>query len=78
MVKAAYDDEAQVWYVESSDLPGLNVEADSLEELIAKLSPAVQDDEGGLEGLDLGVIEGEIPIELIAHASSRVRLREVA
>ncbi|WP_174300857.1 DUF1902 domain-containing protein [Caulobacter sp. S45] len=32
VVKAAYDAEAGVWYVESSDLPGLNVEAATVEQ----------------------------------------------
>lgn len=72
VVKAALDPEARVWYVESSDLPGLNAEADSLEELIDKLPAVVLDllDEGGLEGHD----GGDVAIELIAHASTRVRI----
>lgn len=37
IVKAARDAEAGVWFVESSDLPGLNLEADTLEELTDKL-----------------------------------------
>lgn len=80
VVKAAFDEEARVWHVESSDLPGLNAEAGSLEALMEKLPPAVQDlvEEGALEGLDLGDVESELPIELIAHASTRVRLRPVA
>lgn len=69
VVKATRDPEAEVWYVESSDVPGLNVEADSLEEMLAKLPAAILDllegDGRDDDGLD-------VPVELIAHASTRV------
>ena len=42
-VKAARDEEADVWFVESSDLPRLNVEADTLEALVEKIPAAIQD-----------------------------------
>lgn len=49
VVNAARDEETRRWFVESSDLPGLNVEADSLAELIEGISGAVVDliEEGG-------------------------------
>lgn len=68
VVKAARDAEAGVWFVESCDLPGLNLEADTLEALADKLPGAVLDlleADGGFDGQD-------VPIELIAHASTRV------
>ena len=75
VVKATFDDEAQVWFTESSDLPGLRLEAESFERLQARLPGAILDlledaDEDGDErdGFD-------IPVEIIAHASTRVRLR---
>jgi hypothetical protein len=37
IVKAAYDAEADVWYVEDSDLPGVNAWAPSVQELRDKL-----------------------------------------
>jgi len=43
VVKAALDQEAGVWFVESSDLPGLNIEAGSIEEMVEKLPQAVAD-----------------------------------
>jgi len=73
VVKAAFDPEARVWFVEESDLPGLNLEADRLEDLVEKLPGAVRD------LLETGASGGEydksqdIPIELIAHASTKVR-----
>jgi hypothetical protein len=36
-VHLAYDDEAKVWYVAHSDIPGLSLEADSPHELIARI-----------------------------------------
>jgi len=70
VVKAARDSEAGVWYVETSDLPGLNLEADTLEGLLEQLPGAVTDLlEAG--NLDDGS-EDDVPIELVAHASARV------
>jgi predicted RNase H-like HicB family nuclease len=68
LVKAAYDADAAVWFVESSDLEGVNAEAPSLEALLQKL-PAVVLDLLEEEGFD----DVELPIEVVAHASTRVR-----
>ena len=69
VVKAAFDPESSVWYVESSDVAGLNVEARSIELLSDKLPGAI---------LDLIEFDGDrgdfdVPIELIAHVSTRLR-----
>ena len=74
VVKAAYDAEVRVWYVESSDLPGLNAEAEFLEALLDKLPAAIEDllDEGGFDEAEDGP-RGEVPVELIAHLSTRAR-----
>jgi uncharacterized protein DUF1902 len=74
VVKATFDEEAQVWFTESADLPGLRIEADTLEHIQQKLPGAILDllqacdDDDGQDGYD-------VPVELIAHASSRVRVR---
>jgi len=70
VVKAVRDAEAGVWLVESSDVPGLRLEGESLEELADKLPGAILDllEAGG--DLDDGV---DVPVELIAHASTRIR-----
>lgn len=70
VVKAVRDADAGVWLVESSDVPGLRLEGASLEELADKLPGAILDllEAGG--DLDDGV---DVPVELIAHASTRVR-----
>lgn len=70
VVKAVHDAEAGVWLVESSDVPGLFLEGDTLEELAERLPCAILDLlEAG------GDVEGGlyVPVELIAHASIRVR-----
>ena len=71
IVKAAYDAEADVWYVEDSDLPGVNAWAPSVQELRDKLPAVILDlleEEGDGEDGDL-----DVPVELIAHVSTRVR-----
>jgi hypothetical protein len=74
VVKAAFDAEAGVWFTESSDVHGLRLEAPTLDALVARLPGAVHDlleDQSDSAGLD-------IPIEVIAHASTRVRITERA
>ena len=60
------------WFTESSDLPGLRIEGETFEEIQAKLPGAIIDllessnsDDGGERH--------DVPVELIAHDSSRVR-----
>ena len=36
-VSCAYDEEASVWYVDETDMPGLVAEADKYDDLIAKV-----------------------------------------
>jgi hypothetical protein len=73
VVKAAHDREAGVWFIEESDLFGLNAEAETLEGLIDKL-PAVISDllEPGAAG------DTEVPIDVVVHVSTRVLLRSDA
>lgn len=39
-VHLAHDDEADVWYVAASDIPGLVLESDTVEQLIARIKEA--------------------------------------
>lgn len=66
VVKAAYDPEAGVWIVESSDVHGLRIEAATLEALIARIPGAIQD------LLEDGGPAEDVPIEIVAHASTRL------
>jgi hypothetical protein len=72
VVKAVYDHEAAVWYVESSDIDGLNAEAATIEDLLKVLPLAVADllDE---EDPTRSGERADVPIELIAHASLRTQ-----
>jgi hypothetical protein len=74
VVKATFDDEAQVWFTESADLPGLRIEAETLEQVQEKLPGAILDLLEVCDGED-GSDFRDVPVELIAHASSRVRVR---
>src|SRR5215203_7016213 len=70
VLTAKYDDDANVWYVEESNVPGLRTEAPTIEALRAKL-PGLIEDLVELNQLDF---HGEIPIEVIAHARTTVTI----
>lgn len=74
VVRAVWDPEANVWVAESTDLPGLVTEAASLDELNRKLPGLIQDliEDGDGDG------EREIPVEVVASFSSRIKLRPKA
>jgi hypothetical protein len=74
VVKAVFDPDAEVWFTDSGDLPGLRLEGSSVDELMAKLPDAVVDllqDSGE-------TMDGDVAIELIAHASTRASLSAAA
>jgi hypothetical protein len=73
VVRAALDTEAGVWYVADSDVPGLATEAASFDELCRKILIMVPEllDANGWDGDPEGGTE--IPIEIIASRSSRIR-----
>jgi hypothetical protein len=74
VVKATWDPEAKVLVAESDDVPGLVTEAESIEALRAKLPGIIQD----LLDTGDGNQEIEVLIEIVAHASMRVRLSRAA
>ena len=67
VVKAAFDDEAEVWFVEHSDVPGLSTEAPSFDELCRKVGVMASE---LLEANHLALG----PVEIIAHASAKLSL----
>ena len=69
IVQAAHDPEAGVWFVEESDLFGLNAEAETLEGLVDKLPTVIAD---LLQPAEAG--ETEVPVELVVRVSTRVQL----
>lgn len=75
VVKAVRDNEAGVWYVSESDVPGLATEAENFDELCKKILimvPELLELNGWDENNNNG--SGEVPIEIIASRSGRVRL----
>ncbi|MCR6734793.1 MAG: DUF1902 domain-containing protein [Afipia sp.] len=70
VVRATWDNEADVWTAESTDLPGLVTEASSLDELDAKLPGLIRD----LMDVDEADDGFDVPVEVIASFSRRVRV----
>ena len=63
MVRAFWDREAAVWVAESEDVPGLATEAETLEDLMAKLTVMVP------ELLEENGVAVELPVELHLEAT---------
>ncbi len=71
VVKASFDDEAGVWYVDHTDVPGLATEAASFEELCRKIQ-TIAGELLEANGLETG--PSEFAIEIIAHATAKLTL----
>jgi hypothetical protein len=70
LVRAIWDDEANVWVATTSDIEGLATEAGTLEELRTKVLTMVEE----LLALNGGSFAGsEIPVHIMAEDLSRVR-----
>ena len=72
-VRAEWDSEASVWYVAETTLPGLNAEADTVEQLVEILPGMIQDllEEGGEWSDSAGA--GSLNLEVTAHTTTLVR-----
>jgi hypothetical protein len=79
IIKAAYDEEAEVWCVQDSDVPGLATEAATFDEICDKIRTMVPEllEANAWAGGD-GDGGGEVLLEIIAHRSFKVRLPRVA
>ena len=74
VVRAAYDPDARVWYVESSEpLHGLNLEAETIEQLRDKIPAAVAD-----LYQEAPRFVGKVAVEIIARTSTTVRIPAAA
>ena len=71
VVKAAFDDEAGVWYVEHTDIPGLATEAPTFDELRHKIEIVAPE---LLEANEVETSPAEVAVEIIAHATTKVSL----
>lgn len=66
VIRADWDEEASVWVASSNDIPGLSIEADSIDQLRSKLTAALVDlfELNGMPGSN-----GDgASIELVAHS----------
>lgn len=68
-IRAEYDPEAKVWYSVDGDLPGLAVDADTLEALAAKAGTMLPNllEIHADELVDKSRLEGPHSIRIIAH-----------
>jgi hypothetical protein len=73
-VKAEWDEDAGVWYVSDSDVPGLATEAPTVEELEARILAIVPD----LVDLNRETLDGDesadIPVHVLASKVGHARL----
>ena len=70
-IRAQWDDEAQVWYATSDDVPGLCVEAPSIEIMVERLRVIIPD----LMELNLGIVGKQFEFHVI---SERTAIAEAA
>jgi predicted RNase H-like HicB family nuclease len=61
-VRVEWDEEAKVWYVAETNVPGLVTEAETIEAMLAKLNVMVPEmlEENGL------TVGADVPFELLA------------
>ena len=68
IVRAASDEDAKVWYVEESDVPGLATESATLEGLKQRVRDIIPDLLDGEDG-----VPDELDIEFIAYSHEKVK-----
>jgi len=68
-IRAEYDPEAKVWWTSDSDIPGLAVDAETVEALAAKVGAILPDllEIHGEDIVDHDRLDGPHTIRIIAH-----------
>ncbi len=69
-IRADWDDEALVWFVADSEVPGLATEADTLEALVEKLKVMVPE----LLAANQSDVPCEVPFELMTRRFEMARV----
>lgn len=73
-VIACYDDEAGVWFIQETDVPGLTAEAKTVEEMMQKLDVRIPE----MLELNHHLLNKEIidkaPYELVTHQVAEARV----
>lgn len=72
IVRSVWDAEAEVWVAESTDLPGLILEAATQEELLRKLHVVIPDLIADSGFATAGI--SEIPVYLMSETLTKVRV----
>ncbi len=74
IVRAVWDPEAKIWVATSDDVPGLVTEAETPEQLEAKLQAMIPEllEENGVP-IEGGIVE--VPLYVMSEQVSKVRLR---
>lgn len=74
-VTLAYDEEARVWYIEDSTLPGLSGEAETVDDLLRRIPAMVVDlvEENGIDDM-----HGDFEVPLEIATKTRVQIHEAA
>ena len=69
-IEAAFDEEARVWYVLSSDLFGVHAQAETFDALVAKLPPVIED------MIEANRVEAaaDLDVRVIARSNTRINL----
>jgi predicted RNase H-like HicB family nuclease len=71
VVKAGFDADAGVWFVEHTDVPGLATEAPTFDELRHKIEIMAAE---LLEANGLETAPVDVPIEIIGHTTAKLSL----
>jgi predicted RNase H-like HicB family nuclease len=71
IVKASFDAEAEVWFVDHTDIPGLATEAATFEALCQKIE-IIAAELLEANGLETGAVD--VAIEIIAHTTAKLSL----
>jgi len=73
IVRADWDEEAQVWVATSHEIDGLAVEAETIEAIKQKVTDAILDllELNGIEDFESGL--DEIPIHIMSEQMARIR-----
>lgn len=72
-VRAEWDDDARVWVATSDDVPGLATEAETVEDLMAKLEVMIPE----LLDANNDSRDGEVPFELLTRRFQTVRRKSI-
>lgn len=67
IIRIAWDEDVNVWYVEDSDIPGLATESETLEGLKQRVRDILPDLLDGAED-----VPDELDIEFISHSHEKV------